>query len=79
LDKNALISFGIPLEDIDRIYRALFVHSFGIFQMLVDVTKKVKYKPKHGLKDSKPSTLSMISEDQGEADSPALRIKALEK
>ena len=30
-DKNALLSFGIPPEEIDRIYRALFVHSSGIF------------------------------------------------
>ena len=66
------------MEDIDRIYRALFVHSFGVFQMLQEVTKKVKYKPKQGMKDSRASKLSAIKDEEGEAGSPALRIKALE-
>ena len=69
-----MISFGLPVDDIDRIYRALFAHSFGIYQMLEDATKRVKVIQNPN-KQKKSSTFSAIEEAELEADSPTLKIK----
>lgn len=34
IDRNMLVSAGISSKDVDSIYRSLFVHSLGFFEML---------------------------------------------
>ena len=31
IDKNKLVTYGLPVDSVDRLYRSLFTHSFGIF------------------------------------------------
>jgi hypothetical protein len=37
IDKMKLTNAGIAAEDVDRIYRCLFVYSVGFFEMLKSV------------------------------------------
>lgn len=37
LDRKTLLSKGIVKENIDRIYRSLFVYSFGFYEMIQDI------------------------------------------
>lgn len=42
VDKMQLMNLGVPAEAIDRMYRALFVHSTGFFGMIKEATQNVK-------------------------------------
>lgn len=41
IDKNSMIKLGLSVQQIDNIYRALYVNTNGFFQMLSDQTKNI--------------------------------------
>lgn len=72
----------MPVEEIDRVYRALFVHSFGVFQMIKEATKKVSVKPKaYAAQGEKQGLMNVLDKEHADSatDSPTLKIKRLEK
>ncbi|KAL4436029.1 hypothetical protein ABPG74_022264 [Tetrahymena malaccensis] len=44
LDRKNLFSKGVKHEGIDRIYRCLFVYSFGFYEMLYEILEHLKEK-----------------------------------
>ena len=38
IEKANLLSAGLPPMDVDRIFRGLFVYSFGVYELLQDIT-----------------------------------------
>lgn len=42
IDRKKLVTYGLPNEMIDRIYRALFVYSVGFYQLIKDQLKHTK-------------------------------------
>lgn len=44
IDKLYMASQGIPLEDIERIYRSLFVYSIGFYEMILECVKHAQNK-----------------------------------
>jgi hypothetical protein len=47
LDQYVLQQLGLSRNDIDQLYRGLFVHSKGVFQMVMSISKKVQNKANH--------------------------------
>ena len=47
LDLYILQQVGLSTNDIDQLYRGLFVHSKGVFQMVMSISKKVQNKANH--------------------------------
>ena len=44
IDRLYLHAAGIPIESIDRIYRMLFVYSFGFYETVLRCVQKAKNK-----------------------------------
>ena len=44
IDRLYMASQGIPLEDIERIYRSLFVYSIGFYEMILECVKQAQNK-----------------------------------
>lgn len=44
IDKLYLHSQSVPIEDIERIYRSLFVYSIGFYEMILKCTQHAKNK-----------------------------------
>ncbi len=42
IDRNSLVNSGISAEEVDRIYRSLFVYSVGFFEMLKKILSTTK-------------------------------------
>lgn len=42
IDRNNLVNSGISTEEVDRIYRSLFVYSVGFFEMLKKILSTTK-------------------------------------
>ena len=42
VDKSSLNHKGLALEDIHRLYKSLYVHSIGFFNMMKEITKKIR-------------------------------------
>mmetsp|Transcript_21919 Transcript_21919/g.34056 ORF Transcript_21919/g.34056 Transcript_21919/m.34056 type:complete len:107 (+) Transcript_21919:501-821(+) len=41
IDRQNLLDMKVSIQTCDRVYRALFVHSVGFFELLKDSTKSV--------------------------------------
>ncbi len=44
IDKLYLHAQGVPIEDIERIYRSLFVYSIGFYEMILNCTQHATNK-----------------------------------
>ena len=43
LDFRSLKSHGLQRSDVERLFRGLYVHSFGVFQLFKDIMAKFKH------------------------------------
>ena len=44
VDRAYLLKMGVPVQEIDRLYRALFVYSIGFYEMLLKTVEHAQSK-----------------------------------
>lgn len=42
IDRFTLINTGIPNDDVTRLYKSLFVHTYGFLNFIKDISNKIK-------------------------------------
>ena len=42
LDRYTLINAGLPNDEITRLYKSLYVHTFGFLNFIKELTSKIK-------------------------------------